>query len=231
MSLANCLVFLGLFCGNHWRVCHHRLPSPGDISISSRVCVKTMYQTHPRNTVSSTYFPWRDRAWQHSRHTSDAKTAVAKDVWALMFKKKETTLQSSNGKSPILRARRRAWTGTDNDNIVSIWQLGLLYHHAINSSVWKHFHMVLKTTCVDRGIKINSDDVDSQKSVCHNSKVLTGTSHTFCGINTQKHQTLNVSQEIMWGQRCSPEAECKTIFWRTNHNFFLKQVKCFSTEH
>lgn len=103
-------------------------------------------------------------------------------------------------------------------------------------SVWKHFHMVVKTTCLDCGIKIQNDDIDSQKkkSTCHNPKVLTGTSHAFCGINTQEQQMFkcfSVNDVRGWGQWWSPEAECKPLCWRTNPNFFPTCKKCFSTEH
>lgn len=168
MSLRNYLVFLGLFCGNHWRVCHRRLPSPADISISSRVCVwKTMYQTHPRNTVSSTYFPWWDREWQHSRHTSDAKTPVAKDVWPLMFRRKRPLYRAAMANQPFWgQDGTLEWEPITTTSCPSGRSVYFITMPSTVLSVWKHFHMLLKTTCLDCGIKINNDDVDSQKHLC-----------------------------------------------------------------
>lgn len=146
-------------------------PSPAEscwhFHQQSSVCVKTMYQTHPRNTVSSTYFPWWDREWQHSRHTSNAKTPVAKDVWPLMFRRKRPLYRAAMANQPFCgQDGTLEWEPITTTSCPSGRSVYFITMPSTVLSVWKHFHMLLKTTCLDCRIKINNDDVDSQKHLC-----------------------------------------------------------------
>lgn len=63
-------------------------------------------------------------------------------------------------------------------------------------SVWKHFHRLLKTTCLGCWIKINNCDFDSQqKYASPNPEVLTGTSVHSVASTLNSKKTLNVFEK------------------------------------
>lgn len=100
-------------------------------------------------------------------------------------------------------------------------------------SVWKLFHMVLKTTRLDCGIKIMNDQ-DSQKRICPSQfQGPNGRSLAFCGITAWTLKSVSVC----FSQRCAelqqamlPSGRMWSVLWTNQPQGFPRNKKAFPTE-
>lgn len=97
-----------------------------------------------QTSMSPIEFPWPSGVWQHSRHTSDAKTPAAKRGRSFEAHRKEMTRRNCAGKSAtkgvFASGGRHPRMRTDNANVLSIWQIAVICQHAVDQ--W------FSTTCL-----------------------------------------------------------------------------------
>lgn len=135
-----------------------------------------------------------------------------------MFRRKRPLSRAALANQPFLgQDGTLEWELIMTTSCLSVRSVCLIAMPLTLVSVWKLFHMVLKTTCLDCGIKIMNDQ-DSQGKICPSqSQGLNRRSCAFSGITTWTLNSVSVCfNQGCAGLRCSPVAECKLFYGRTD---------------